>query len=66
MVTGEDGSVVLDMDIVVEFTPIEKGFFERLDGNIDFGLSYTSADSSLQYSLDAMAAYRQTKYERIR
>ena len=62
VVTGEDGSVVLDMDTVVEFTPIEKSFVERLDGNIDLGLSYTSADSSFQYSLDAAAAYRQKKY----
>ncbi len=63
VVTGDEGSVVLDMDVVVEFTPIEQGFFKRLDGHVDFGLSYTSADSNLQYSLDAMAVYRQRKYE---
>ncbi len=62
VVTGEDGRIVLDMDFVVEFTPIKKTFVERLDGNIDLGLSYTSADSSLQYSLDAAAKYRQRKY----
>ena len=39
-----------------------RAFVERLDGNIDLGLSYTSADSSLQYSLDAAATYRQRKY----
>lgn len=62
VVTGEDGSVALDMDVVVEFAPIKKTFVERLDGNIDLGLSYTSADSSFQYSLDAAAKYRQRKY----
>ncbi len=62
VVADENGSVVLDMDRVVEFTQIEKSFIERLDGHVDLGLSYTSADSSLQYSLDAAAAYRQKKY----
>ncbi len=62
VVADEDGSVVLDMDTVVEFTQIEKSFVERLDGHVDLGLSYTSADSSLQYSLDAAATYRQKKY----
>jgi len=62
VVAGEEGSVVLDMDTVVEFTQIEKTFIERLDGNIDLGLSYTSADSSFQYSLDAASTYRQKKY----
>ena len=62
VVIGEEESVVLEMDSVVQFEPIEKTFVERLDGNIDLGLSYTSADSSLQYSLDASAKYRQRKY----
>jgi hypothetical protein len=62
VVVGEEGSVVLDMDTVVQFEPIEKTFWQRVDGNIDLGLSYTSADSSLQYSLDAGAKYRQRKY----
>jgi putative salt-induced outer membrane protein YdiY len=62
VVIGEEESVVLEMDIVVQFEPIEKTFWQRLDGNIDLGLSYTSADSSLQYSLDAGATYRQRKY----
>lgn len=62
VVIGGEESVVLEMDSVVQFEPIEKTFVERLDGNIDLGLSYTSADSSLQYSLDASAKYRQRKY----
>ena len=62
VVIGEEESVVLDMDTVVQFEPIEKTFWQRVDGNIDLGLSYTSADSSLQYSLDAGAKYRQRKY----
>ena len=62
VVIGEEESVVLDMDTVVQFEPIEKTFWQRVDGNIDLGLSYTSADSSLQYSLDAGATYRQRKY----
>ena len=62
VVIGEEESVVLDMDTVVQFEPIEKTFWQRIDGNIDLGLSYTSADSSLQYSLDASAKYRQRKY----
>jgi len=62
VVIGEEESVVLDMDTVVQFEPIEKTFWQRVDGNIDLGLSYTSADSSLQYSLNAEGKYRQRKY----
>ena len=62
VVEGQERSVVLDMDAVVQFEPIKKSFMERLDGNINLGLSYTSADSSLQYSLDAEVTYRQPKY----
>jgi len=62
VVIGEEESVVLDMDFVVQFEPIEKEFWQRVDGNIDLGLSYTSADSSLQYSLDSGVTYRQRKY----
>ena len=62
VVAGEGERVVLSMDDVVRISPIKKNLLQRLDGNVDLGLSYTSADSNLQYSLDAAATYRQPKY----
>ena len=62
VVAGEERRVVLDMEAVVQIQPIKKIFWQRVYGNIDLGLSYTTADSSLQYSLGAAATYRQPRY----
>ena len=37
---------------------IKSGFFQRIDGNIDFGFNYQKANRSLNYSLGATANYR--------
>ena len=62
MVLGPTGPVVLDMDQVVTIAPIKKTFWNRVDGSLNIGASYTSADSILQYSLEGDATYRQQKY----
>jgi hypothetical protein len=62
MVIGPSGPVVLDMDQVVTIAPIKKTFWNRVDGSLNIGASYTSADSILQYSLEGNATYRQRKY----
>jgi hypothetical protein len=62
MVIGPTGPVILDMDKVVTIAPIKKTFWNRVDGSLNIGASYTSADSILQYSFEGDATYRQRKY----
>jgi hypothetical protein len=62
-VVGPTQTVVLDMDRVVEIMPIKRTFFARIDGSLNLGFSFTSADSILQYSLETDANYRQRKYK---
>jgi hypothetical protein len=62
LVSGEEETVVLDMVTVVEIMPLERTFWDRVDGSVDLGLSYTGADRTLQYSLESNAAYRTQKY----
>jgi hypothetical protein len=61
-VVGKDGSVILDMDEVVTIVPIQKTFWSRVDGSLNIGASFTSADSILQYSLESDATYFQQRY----
>jgi hypothetical protein len=46
---------------VFEIVPIEHKFWRRLDGSVDFGFSYTQANSTVQYNLSADARYRTRK-----
>ena len=62
VVIGADRIVTLEMDRVVNIAPIKKTFWGRVDGALNLGFSFTSADSILQYSLEADAAYRTRKY----
>ena len=61
-VTGPTGPVVLDMDRVITIVPLKQTFWSRVDGSLNIGASYTSADSILQYSVESDAIYRQRKY----
>lgn len=62
VVIGPTQTVVLDMDRVVEMMPIRKTFWGRIDGSLNFGFSFTSADNILQYSIESDATYRRPKY----
>ncbi len=62
VVIGPNQTVVLDMDQVVEIMPIRKTFWGRVDGSLNLGFSFTSADSILQYSIESDATYRERKY----
>jgi hypothetical protein len=61
-VIGPTRTVVLDMERVVAILPIKQTFWGRVDGSLNLGFSYTSADSILQYSLESDASYRMRKY----
>ena len=61
-VIGPTETVFLDMDRVVTIMPIRQTFWGRIDGSLNLGFSFTSADNILQYSLESDATYRQPKY----
>jgi len=62
VVIGPTQTVVLDMEQVVEIMPIRKTFWGKVDGSLNLGFSFTSADNILQYSIESDATYRQPKY----
>jgi len=43
---------------VIRILPVEPGFWKRLEGSIDFGLSFTSGNDQYQTSLTATTTYR--------
>ena len=53
-----DGIITVPLLEVVYITPIEDGFWKRIDGNVDWGFSFTSSTRLLQYSLTSNATYR--------
>jgi hypothetical protein len=61
-VIGPTETVVLDMDRVVTIMPIKQTFWGRIDGSLNLGFSFTSADNILQYSIESDATYRKRMY----
>jgi hypothetical protein len=57
---GED--VDVELSSVVRITPMEAGFWQRLDGSISVGFSFTQADELTQWSLNADASRRTEKF----
>ena len=43
---------------VIRITPADRGFWRRLEGSIDFGLSFTSGNDQYQTQLNATTTYR--------
>lgn len=43
---------------VIRITPADRGFWRRLEGSIDFGLSFTSGNDQYQTQLTASTTYR--------
>ncbi len=56
------GTTALEYDRVVHITPIEATFWQRLDGSIDLGYSYTQDQSAIQWTLEAGTEYVTRKY----
>jgi hypothetical protein len=61
-IIGPTRTVVLEMERVVAILPIKQTFWGRIDGSLNLGFSFTSADSIFQYSLESDASYRVRKY----
>jgi len=47
---------------IVQITSIKNQFFQRIDGSVSMGLSYTKATDVLQYNVAATATHRTTNY----
>jgi hypothetical protein len=48
---------------IVQITSIKNRFFQKIDGSIDLGLSYTKSSDIFQYSLMASVTHRSNNYE---
>ena len=51
-VVGSDTTEVLPHDQVVRITRLDDGFWRRLEGSFDLGLTYTQADQTSQLNFD--------------
>lgn len=47
---------------IVSITPIKQSFFQKIDGSVDFGLSYSKASDVFQYSANLQATHRTINY----
>jgi putative salt-induced outer membrane protein YdiY len=56
------GSTSLHVLDVVRITPLGQSFWNRIDGAIDLGYSYTRASEQTQWTLNANASYRARRY----
>jgi hypothetical protein len=55
-------SIELAMAEIVRMTPIEAGFFRRIDGNLDLGFGATRAYDQVQWTVNLDADYRGRRY----
>jgi hypothetical protein len=51
-VVGDHGVEVLDHADLVRITRLDAGFWKRLEGSFDLGLTYTQADDTTQFNFD--------------
>ena len=56
------GTTSLHVLDVVRITPLGQSFWNRMDGAIDLGFSYTRASEQTQWTLNANASYRARRY----
>jgi hypothetical protein len=47
---------------VVHLSPLERGFWSRIDGSVDLGFSYTQASEQTQWTLNSRAQHRRERY----
>lgn len=60
-VVGTSGTIEVAVAEVVAIIPIEHGFWRRLDGSANFGLTYTQANNAFQYNLSGDVQHRSNK-----
>jgi len=62
LIVGDDGRNAIPLDEVFGMSPIGRGFWKRLNGNVNFGFSYTQSNQAVQYSLSAATHYQNRKF----
>lgn len=60
-VIGTERTVSLTMDQVMLIRPIKERFWQRIDGSLSIGLSFTKASDVLRFSFNADARYTERK-----
>lgn len=60
-IVTSSGEIEVPLVDIFEIVPIEHSFWKRLNGSVNFGFSYTQANSALQYSFSGDASYRNRK-----
>ena len=60
LVILEEEEIVVDMNRIVEITPIKRRFWAKMDGNIDAGFSFTKGSEVKQWNGSFRLDYRPT------
>jgi hypothetical protein len=61
-VVASTGSQRVGMDTVVRISPLRGSFFDRLDGSIDAGFSFTQANVQTQWTFNTSVSYRSRRW----
>jgi len=61
LVVTEEGETEVDMNQIVEITPIKNRFWARIDGNLSMGFSYTKGSDVRQWNGSFNLYYRHSK-----
>ena len=62
-VVTPDGDVDIDENQIVTMRPIKAGFWNKVEGSLDFGLAYDKSSNIGKYSVYADAAYRTVRQD---
>jgi hypothetical protein len=62
VIVGATWTEEIPMQEVVQITPIEKGFMDRFNGSISFGVNYAKANQLFRLNLAGDSYYRGPKY----
>jgi hypothetical protein len=63
VISGMSDSVAVDYDRVVRLAPIDESFWQRINGSLDIGYSYTQAQNATEWNAHANATYKTEKYK---
>ncbi len=62
VIVGDAGEWSVSLSGIFSISPIGRGFWKRLNGNVNLGFSYTQSNRAVQYSLSAASHYQNRKY----
>lgn len=58
---SDTGKFDVDLAEVFEIVPMSHGFWQRLDGSVNFGFNYTQSNNAVQLNFSGNASYRSRK-----